>query len=96
MKRVVVALFLLLCLRSEEAIPQFKTGPVEQIQMMIAKQSCENLIQFTDHIMKVNRVINQQDPASMMLVNRTLTLYLDIVQGQCKKIGKGGVSVTTR
>ena len=98
MKRIILTLFLLLCMKSEEAIPQgpVRMGPIEQIQTMIARQGCESLILTTGHIMRVNQILNQQDPASMMLVQRTLSLYLDVVQGQCKKIGKGGLNVIAR
>jgi DNA phosphorothioation-dependent restriction protein DptG len=85
MKRIALALFFMLLLGSEvcNAVPE---TAVDQIKRLIVSESCERIISSINNMLAANEILNRGDAAACLHTQRTLLLYLEVVNVQC--IGK--------
>jgi hypothetical protein len=64
------------------------TDPMQQIYSLMAETSCEQIRKSIEHFAAVNEILNKQDPATLIIIRRTISTYLDILDSRCSEVNK--------
>lgn len=77
LRKVVKVLFLLIITES------VVFGNMDKLRALTITQSCDRLHSEVIHMMQVNELINKEDPQAYLIMQRTLNLYLSMIEQQC-------------
>lgn len=69
---------------------------IEDLRLLTVTRSCGQLQSEIFHMMQVNELINREDPQSFLSMQRTLNLYLDMINQQCSSSQKQKTEVIAR
>ena len=55
----------------------------EQLERLMVKGSCDQLLENVYHMLAVNELINKDDPQAGLTTRKTLVLYFEIIKEKC-------------
>lgn len=95
--RVIInTLFLLVFMESAVLGSSGPATGMDKLRALTVTQSCDRLHSEVLHMMQVNELINKDDPQSYLSMQRTLNLYLGMIDQQCQSNQKRQMEIVTK